>query len=135
MNSKSILISQAGEEVKLLKRIIIYLQQDNLTQKGKLVEILKKQNSDLNFLEQVENYQTQFLQLDETFRLFWTDLAKLEKSFGQVENMPWKTLCQQQEELKRDIELLDKNYFKLKNDFDNFLSRSTTDLIQVRSTS
>jgi alanine-alpha-ketoisovalerate/valine-pyruvate aminotransferase len=49
--------------------------------------------------------------------------------------MPWKTLCRQQEELKREIELLDKNYFKLKKDFDNFSSTSTTDLIQVRPTS
>jgi ABC-type multidrug transport system ATPase subunit len=135
MNSRSILISQASDEVKLLKRVILYLQQENVTQKGKLVEILKNQNGDLNFLEQVENYQNQFLQQDETFRLFWTDLSRLEKSFGHSENMPWKTLCRQQEELKREIELLDKNYFKLKKDFDNFSSTSTTDLIQVRPTS
>jgi hypothetical protein len=73
-------------------------------------------------LEKAEQYQYQFLQLDEAFRLMWNDIAELEKLMD--ENDPGKTrtrkINHRQKKLRKEIHTLEINFDKLKSGFNNY---------------
>jgi hypothetical protein len=110
------------------KKKLFFLEQENDGQKNKLVEVLKANaGKNENLLEIAEQYQNRFLQQDETLRLMWIDLAKLEKSANEeatgdtVNECHEKEVSRWQERLKNEIEILDNNFTELKNNFDSFL--------------
>jgi hypothetical protein len=113
------------DEIGSWKKTLAFLQQENTFQKNKLVETLKNEEKDTNFLEMAEQYQNQFLQQDEAFRLMWTDLTSLEKSMKDnivKNNHTGKEIHYLQKKLKSEIKILDTNFEKLKNNFNGFLN-------------
>jgi len=125
MNKNESAIGQTIDELNLLKRKMTFLQHENLAQKNRLIELLKapKESPD-DLLEIAENYQNQFLQQDETLRLFTNDLTQLGESLAKdVGNETnFKNLAHRKNKLKHEIEFLDESYARLKKNFDNFLA-------------
>jgi vacuolar-type H+-ATPase catalytic subunit A/Vma1 len=115
---------QVTPETEAWKKILGFLQQENILQKNKLVVMLgNNHEKDEVLLEIAEQYQYQFLQQDETFRLMWNEIAGLEKLIE--ENGSDKTrarkISHRQKKLKKEVEALEINFDKLKSRFNNFV--------------
>jgi hypothetical protein len=121
---QNLLITQANNETEGWKRILGFLQQENIHQKNKLAEMLKRNNGrNESLLERAEHYQSQFLQQDEAFRFMWNDLLRLEKLIKEEvqRNRPHSNeIHYQQMFLRREIKNLEFNFDKLKADFSRF---------------
>ena len=116
--------TKLADEVDSWKKTLAFLQQENTFQKNKLVETLKCEARDENFLEIAEQYQNQFLQQDEAFRLMWFDVAELEKFIQENiarNNHNGKEAHSLQKKLKNEIKILDDHFEKLKSNFNSFL--------------
>jgi predicted RNA-binding protein with EMAP domain len=118
-------LKQIEREAEHWKIILGFLQQENIVQKNKLAETLKeKKERTVGTLETAEQYQTRFLQQDETFRLMRNDIVELEKIVTSEEfnhNNHWREIKSKETKLAREIETLEKNYNQLSAEFTIFL--------------
>ncbi len=124
MEENNLKLKQVSREAEGWKKILGFLQQENILQKNKLAEMLGNhhgQNGDL--LEIAEQYQHQFLQQDQALRLMWHDIAELEKLVEEKksDNGQSKKISQGQKKLGEEIKTLEKNFARLKTRFNNFL--------------
>ncbi len=124
MEQNNLKLKQVGREAEAWKKILGFLQQENILQKNKLAEMLGNhhgKNGDL--LEIAEQYQHQFLQQDQAFRLMWNDIAELEKLVKENNSdvVESKKLSHGQKRLRKEIKTLEINFDKLKSGFNNFL--------------
>jgi hypothetical protein len=122
--NENVVITQANNEAEGWKRILGFLQQENIHQKNKLAEMLKRNNGRNEYLLEIaERYQSQFLQQDEAFRLMWNDLSRLERLIRgeMLKNHPHagEVGCRQMM-LRKEIKNLELNFDKLKSDFSRF---------------
>lgn len=118
-------LAEATEEREGWKRILGLLEQENILQKNRLVEILKAHEKDNNshLVEIAERYQSQFLQQDDTFRIMWNDLANLERSMdkeGSKRDADLIKIYLSQEKLRQEIKSLQIHFNQLKAGFTNF---------------
>ena len=124
MKGNNLIIRQVSREAEAWKKILGFLQQENILQKNKLVVILKTDHKkDEDLLEIAEQYQYQFLQQDEALRLMWNDIAELEKLMegNNCDNIQRKKLSQRWKKFRKEIESLEINFDKLNSGFNNFL--------------
>jgi hypothetical protein len=124
MEQNNLKLKQISQETEAWKKMLGFLQQDNILQKNKLAEMLGNhhaKNEDL--LEIVEEYQHQFLQQDQEFRLMWHDITGLEKlsKENNCEVEPIE-ITHKLGKLRKEIKTLGINFDKLKTGFDNFLN-------------
>jgi hypothetical protein len=128
MEEKLLLFARGVEEREKWKRTLGFLQQENIMQKNRLAEILRRnaQNNDGNLLETAEQYQSQFLQEDEALRLMWNDLTSLENLIRDEKSKrhDLTEIKRRQDKLRREIESLQKHFHKIKAGFFNFFERS-----------
>ncbi|MFI5185115.1 MAG: hypothetical protein ACHQF0_00155 [Chitinophagales bacterium] len=125
MNQMNFTLKQTIQEIESWKKTLVFLQHENLLQKDKLVEILKNSNGKAeDLLEIAEGYQNQFLRQDETFRLMWKDLTKLERSLLEdpgINDHYEKQVNHWIKRLSKELRILDTNSIELKKDFNRFL--------------
>jgi len=96
---------------------------ENIQLKNRLAEILRT-DFDENLLEDIENFQTDFIREDEIISLLKTDIAKLDKLLfreifedGQtIENIN-RTL----REIRRKISIAETGFGNLKLEFNSYL--------------
>jgi len=118
-------LKQIEKEAEHWKIILGFLQQENIVQNNKLADTFKeKKERTVNTLETAEQYQTRFLQQDETFRLMRNEIVELEKIVVS-EEFNHKNHCREieikEKKLAREIETLQKNYNLLSAEFTVFL--------------
>jgi hypothetical protein len=122
--NENVVITQANNEAEGWKRILGFLQQENIHQKNKLAEMLKRNNGRNEYLLEIaEHYQSQFLQQDDAFRLMWNDLSTLERLIKKemLRNHPHAgEVGYRQMMLRTEIRNLELNFDKLKSDFSRF---------------
>ena len=121
--NENVVITQGNNEAEGWKRILGFLQQENIHQKNKLAEMLRRSNRNEYLLEIAEHYQSRFLQQDEAFRLMWNDLSRLERLIKEemLKNHPHAgELSYRQMLLRKEIKSLELNFDKLKSDFARF---------------
>jgi Zn-finger nucleic acid-binding protein len=128
MEQNNLKLKQVSQETEAWKKILGFLQQENGLQKNKLAEMLGNhhgKNEDL--LEIAEQYQHQFLQQDQAFRLMWYDIAELEKLIEETksDNGGPSEISQGQKKLGEEIKTLEINFDKLKSGFNNFLDANS----------
>lgn len=108
-------------------RSLDFIQQENIHLKNSLADILKVALSD-GMLEEAEYFQNQFLNKDTVIALLRRDIAlqsqELERK-SQVGEDADKKSIKQQEKLRSDIEKMEKEFSKLKFQFNNYLSASS----------
>jgi len=121
--NENVVITQGNNEAEGWKRILGFLQQENIHQKNRLAEMLRRSNRNEYLLEIAEHYQNRFLQQDEAFRLMWNDLSRLERLIKEemLKNHPHAgELSYRQMLLRKEIKSLELNFDKLKIDFARF---------------
>jgi len=128
MEQNNLKLKQVSREAEGWKKILGFLQQENILQKNKLAEMLGNhhgRNGDL--LEIAEQYQHQFLQQDQAFRLMWHDIAELEKLIEEKksDNGELKKISHRQKNLREGIKTSEINFERLKSGFNNFLGTNS----------
>jgi hypothetical protein len=116
-------VQQFKHESESWKRMLEFMQQENVHLKTRLAEVLKKDVKD-DFLEKAEYFQTGFLHLDERISFLRRDIAELNRIFLSelFHDGYLKELAQKQNRLRKDVESEEKNFNKLKGDFNNYLT-------------
>ena len=128
MEQNNLKLKQVSREAEGWKKILGFLQQENILQKNKLAEMLGNhhgRNGDL--LEIAEQYQHQFLQQDQAFRLMGYDIAELEKLVEEKksDNDELKKISHGQKKLREEIKTLEINFDRLRSGFNNFLGANS----------
>jgi hypothetical protein len=130
MEQNNLKLKQVSREVEGWKKILGFLEQENILQKNKLAEMLgnhHEKNGDL--LEIAEQYQHQFIQQDQVFRLMRYDIAELEKleEGKKSDNGELKKTSHRQKNLREGIKTSEINFERLKSGFNNFLGANSED--------
>jgi hypothetical protein len=63
---KNIILEQLIYEVETWKRLIVFIKNENLMRINRLNEIIKS-NDDKNILNKIENFQVEFMMLEEIY--------------------------------------------------------------------
>lgn len=123
MDDRTSVFRQANEAAQEWKRILAFLQHENILQKNRLGEMLRHNGESETLLEIAEQYQTQFLQQDDAFKFMWNDLAALERSLKQKTSMnddDVKEMLDCKKRLQKEMMDLAMNFDRLKVQFLNF---------------
>jgi len=124
MEQNNFKLKSVSREAETWKKVLGFLQQENILQKNKLAEMLGNHNGrNGDLLEIAEQYQHQFLQQDQAFRLTWHDIAELEKLVKEINPgvLDSKEITHGQKRLRKEIKTLEINFDKLKLGFHAFL--------------
>ena len=120
------LVDQFRYENDTWNRVLGFLKEENVILKNRLSEILQsKTDCNNGFLEQVEYFQNNFLKEDEVISflrmevgeqnvLLVAELVNKGEEFKQVQK--------KQKQLREELENAERNFNKLKFDFNNYLS-------------
>jgi hypothetical protein len=110
---------QMLHELETWLRTLNYMQQENVYLKNRLADLIKNGMED-TLLEQVEYFQNQFLNKDAIILLLRQDIAhesKLDGTLTESKNV------KKHDKLSKDMEMMEKEFSRLKFDFNNYLSQ------------
>lgn len=110
-------------EVATWIRALDFLQAENIVLKNRLAELLKLQIPH-HLLEKVENYQNTFLSKDAIFSILRHDIKEHKKSLQHlhINNNIDDSFFQKQQVLRNDMEKMEKEFSRLKAEFNNYLA-------------
>ena len=116
-------LKQLQHESDTWKRSLAFMMDENVQLKNRLADILRSE-FDNNLLEDIENFQTNFIREDEMISLLKTDIAKLDKLLvrevfedGQIVDNINRML----KEIRRNISIAETQFGKLKLEFNSYL--------------
>ena len=119
-------LKQLQYESDTWKRLLGFMMDENIHLKNRLSEVLKD-NFDKNLLEGVEGFQNNFIKEDELIGLLRNDVAGLDKLLereifeeGKIVNEIDRRL----KNLRNNIVYAEKQFGKLKLEFNNYLSEN-----------
>lgn len=119
------LIIQFQHEIETWERILAFLSEENINLMDRLTEILKiMEATDKKFLERIEYFQSSFLdenktvgslrsEVNEQDRLLFRDIYENGKQISEVKK--------KQKKLRKELEIAEKEFNKLKFEFNNYL--------------
>lgn len=125
-NTLTKVLSQYRYENETWKRYLQFIQQENNYLKTRLSQVLQH-DFDVEFLDRAEYFQTKFLNGDETVNLLRQEVHEVEKILqsGASENAALlKELQKKLKKLSRDMETVERQFNKLKTDFNEFISKA-----------
>ena len=111
---------QMRHELGTWQRTLNYILQENIYLKNRLAELIKE-GMENDLLEQVEYFQNQFLNKDAVIALLRQDIVHEQQLNGDL-MLPSNTA--KHDKLRRDMELMEMEFSRLKFDFNNYLSKS-----------
>ncbi len=107
-------------EYQTWERILDFFKLENAFLKTRLAEFLDDDSND-NFLQLAENFQTQFLQKDELINDLKADIIKMEatamKKKATYDKISFITIERIQKKLRNEMEQLERDFLILKNEF------------------
>ena len=113
---------QFHHENKTWRRLLDFFKQENSFLKNRLSEVLDK-STDKNFLALAEQFQNKFILKDEYIDELRHDINKHEMNLKDTaENAVYIKLTKQQEKLRNEMEYFEKDFNKLKNEFNKYVS-------------
>jgi hypothetical protein len=121
------LLTQYRHESETWKRYLQFIQQENNHLKTRLSQVLQH-DTDLDFLERAEIFQNKFLSEDETVHLLRQDVHEIEHLLLEEvkEGSTVTTEVQKKfRKLSRDMETVERQFHKLKSDFNSFVQDAT----------
>ena len=118
-------LQQFKHESDSWKRMLQFMQQENVNLKTRLAEVLKKDVRN-DFLEKAEYFQSGFLHLDERISFLRRDIAEINRMFltELFHDGHLKDLDQKQKRLRKDIEAEELGFNKLKSEFYHYLAEA-----------
>ncbi|MCY7290668.1 MAG: hypothetical protein LH615_00650 [Ferruginibacter sp.] len=119
-------IKQLKHETATWKRVLVFMQEENIHLKNRLSDVLKERFNK-KMLNDVEDFQNNFIKEDELIGLLKNELAEIENSLlpdifidGTVDiNIDIKI-----KKLRTNIENAEKAFAKINNDFNIYLSEN-----------
>ena len=121
LNDNRVKAASGQQEQQVWLRTLDYIQQETIQLKNSLANIIKKE-IDSTMLESIEYFQNEFLKKDTVIALLRHDIAKQNKTQGT--DTGDKKTAPKQEKLRQDMEIVEKQFSKLKFDYYSFLAKS-----------
>lgn len=109
------------------KRLLGFLQDENIRLKNSLSEILKS-SRDNSLLEEAENFQNNFIKEDQLIRILRHDLAEFDNLLIRdafEDRKIVKNLRSKSRDLRKNINTAKRQFSILKSQFTNYLSENT----------
>jgi len=119
-------ILQYRHESDTWKRYLQFIQQENNHLKNRLSQVLQS-DTDHDFLERAEYFQNKFIAEDDTVNMLRQDIHELDKFLAKDSSDDSAILKELQKRLKKmhkDMEIVEKQFNKLKSDFNLYLTES-----------
>lgn len=119
-------VKQFLHENETWKRLLEFLQAENVYLKTRLAQITKDDYSN-GLLEQIEHYHNILISEDNTIGMLRHDVADQDKGLrkSDTENSDFlKELGKRQKKLRKEIEIAEQKFNKLKFEFNNFFSEN-----------
>lgn len=117
---KNIIIEQLIYEVDTWKRLIVFIKNENLMRINRLNDIIKS-NNDKNILFKIENFQIQFMMLEEIYFVLNDEVVEQYNLLKLVQKQEYEIdiilLIKQQQENRLNMEKLINKINKIKADF------------------
>lgn len=106
------------------KRSLDFFKDENSFLKNRLSKVVDER-VDKEFLELAEHFQNQFILNDEYINSLLKEINIQEKKLKEIilasVALPNKIICNKQILLRNEIELIENNFTKLKNEFNKYL--------------
>ena len=117
---KNIIIEQLIYEVETWKRLIVFIKNENLMRINRLNDIIKS-NNDKNILFKIENFQVQFLTLEEIYFVLNDEVIEQQNRLMLIHKKEYDIdiilLIKEQQEIRLNMEKLINKINKIKADF------------------
>ncbi len=117
---KNIIIEQLIYEVETWKRLIVFIKNENLMRINRLNDIIKSDN-DKNILFKIENFQVQFLTLEEIYFVLNDEVIEQQNRLMLIHKKEYDIdiilLIKEQQDIRLNIETLINKINKIKADF------------------
>lgn len=105
-------------------RLLDFLKQENTVLKNRLAEVLDHESSK-EFLAQAEHYQNLFIIKDEFIDELRHDVnVQVQSLTAKFNGKLDEKMQKKQEKLRNEMEYMEKDFTKLKNDFNRYLATS-----------
>jgi hypothetical protein len=119
-------ILQYRHESDTWKRYLQFIQQENNHLKNRLSQVLQS-DTDHEFLERAEYFQNKFITEDDTVNMLRQDIHELDVLLAkelQEDGSVIKELQKKLKKMNKDMDIVEKQFSKLKSDFNLYLSES-----------
>ena len=117
---KNIIIEQLIYEVETWKRLIVFIKNENLMRINRLNDIIKS-NDDKNILLKIENFQVQFLTLEEIYFVLNDEVIEQQNRLMLIHKKEYDIdiilLIKEQQDIRLNMEKLINKINKIKADF------------------
>lgn len=117
---------QYRHEADTWKRYLHFIQQENNHLKNRLSQVLQH-DTDEQFLERAEYFQNKFVAEDDTVNMLRQDIQELDHLLAKETHEDGSMLKELQKKLKKmqkDMEIVERQFSKLKSDFNFYLAES-----------
>ena len=119
-------IKQLKHETGMWKRMLGFMQEENIHLKNRLSDVLKERFNK-KMLDDVEVFQNNFIKEDEVINLLKNELAEIENSLSSVALVDGeinKNITAKINKMRINIDTAEKDFTKINNDFNNYLSEN-----------
>ena len=117
---RNIILEQLIYEVETWKRLIVFIKNENLMRINRLNEIIKS-NNDKNILCKIENFQVQFLMLEEFYSVLNNEVVDQHNRLMLVKKKEYEidliSIIKHQQDIRINLEKLINKINKIKADF------------------
>jgi hypothetical protein len=117
---KNIILEQLIYEVETWKRLIVFIKNENLMRINRLNEIIKS-NDDKNILNKIENFQVEFMMLEEIYFVLNNEVTEQGNRLMLVHKKEYEIdiilLIKQQQDIRLNMEKLINKINQIKSDF------------------
>lgn len=120
-------IRQFQDVLAMWKQLLNARMEENIFLKYKISEILKN-NFNQNLLEEIEEFQTQFIKEDELINSLRKDVSELDNYILLQNGKIGKSFDDKIEDLRRDIAHSASRFHASKSAFDNFQNKISSNL-------
>lgn len=117
---------QLRHESDTWKRHLQFIQQENNYLKTRLSQVLQ-QDTDEDFLDRAEFFQNKFIAEDDTVNMLRQDIHEIDQMLGKEkleESSLIKDLQKKLKKMHKDMEIVERQFNKLKTDFNTYLAES-----------
>jgi hypothetical protein len=121
-----LILKQLQYETDTWKRLLDFMMEENINLKTRLSDIIKEKFNK-NALEELDDFQSNFIKEDELISLLRNEVAELDKLFssepfhgGEIS----KEIDNKLERLRNNIIIAERQFGKLNLEFNNYLSQN-----------
>lgn len=117
-------LKQLQYETDTWKRLLCFMQEENVHQKNRLSEVLKDRFNK-NLLEEVESFQSSFIKEDELIGFLRNEVAEIDGELVKeifVDGKLNKGINKRIHQLRNNLSNTEKRFSRIKMSFNNYLS-------------